>query len=41
MGPPFAGTPVGGCVAGVFKRARVPAFSGDPVTVSKSFSIIP
>lgn len=39
MGPPFAGTPVGGCVSSVFRRARVPAFSGDPVTVSKSFSI--
>jgi predicted Zn finger-like uncharacterized protein len=37
--PPFAGTPVGGCVAGVFRRARVPAFSGEPVTVSKSFSV--
>jgi hypothetical protein len=38
-GPPFAGTPVGGCVAGVFRKARIPAFSGNPVTVSKSFSI--
>jgi predicted Zn finger-like uncharacterized protein len=38
---PFGGTAVGGCVSGVFKRARVPAFSGDPVTVSKSFSITP
>jgi predicted Zn finger-like uncharacterized protein len=37
--PPFAGTPVGGCVAGVFRRARIPAFSGEPVTVSKSFSV--
>jgi hypothetical protein len=36
---PFAGTAVGGCVAGVFRRARVPAFSGEPVTVSKSFRI--
>jgi hypothetical protein len=39
MGPPFAGTAVGGCVAGAFRRAKVPAFSGNPVTVSKSFSI--
>jgi predicted Zn finger-like uncharacterized protein len=39
MGPPFAGTPVGGCVAGVFRKARVPAFAGNPVTVSKSFAI--
>ncbi|HEX6274551.1 MAG TPA: hypothetical protein VFZ53_16020, partial [Polyangiaceae bacterium] len=38
-GPPFAGTPVGGCVAGVFRKAKVPAFAGNPVTVSKSFSI--
>jgi predicted Zn finger-like uncharacterized protein len=37
--PPFAGTGVGGCVASVFRRARVPAFSGNPVTVSKSFSV--
>ncbi|MES1184749.1 MAG: zinc-ribbon domain-containing protein [Myxococcales bacterium] len=39
MGPPFAGTAVGGCVASAFRRAKVPAFSGNPVTVSKSFSI--
>jgi predicted Zn finger-like uncharacterized protein len=39
MGSPFAGTPVGGCVAGVFRKARVPAFAGNPVTVSKSFAI--
>lgn len=38
-GPPFAGTPVGGCVASVFRRAKVPAFSGSAVRVSKSFSI--
>ena len=38
-GPPFAGTPVGGCVAGVFRKARIPAFAGNPVTVSKSFNI--
>jgi predicted Zn finger-like uncharacterized protein len=35
----LAGTEVGGCVARLFRAARVPAFSGDPVTVSKSFSI--
>jgi predicted Zn finger-like uncharacterized protein len=38
-GAPFAGTPVGGCVASVFRGARVPPFSGSAVTVSKSFSI--
>lgn len=36
---PFGGTAVGGCVASTFRRARVPAFSGDPKTVAKSFSI--
>jgi predicted Zn finger-like uncharacterized protein len=40
-GAPFGGTPVGGCVANVFRRARIPAFSGDPVTVSKRFTISP
>lgn len=35
----FGGTPVGGCVAKVFRAAKVPAFSGAPVTVSKSFVI--
>ncbi len=38
-GGPFAGTSVGGCVASLFRRAKVPAFSGNPVTVSKSFTI--
>lgn len=40
-GDPFGGTAVGGCVASVFRRAKIPAFSGDPVTVSKSFTIAP
>ena len=35
----FAGTAVGGCVARLFRQARVAPFSGDPVTVAKSFSI--
>lgn len=35
----FAGTDVGGCVARIFRSAKVPPFAGDPVTVSKSFSI--
>jgi hypothetical protein len=35
-GPPFAGTSTGGCVARTLRRAQVPAFSGDHVTVSKS-----
>ncbi|HEY1537275.1 MAG TPA: hypothetical protein VGF76_24810, partial [Polyangiaceae bacterium] len=39
VGGAFAGTEVGGCVARLFRSAKVPAFAGDPVTVSKSFSI--
>jgi hypothetical protein len=35
----FGGTSVGGCVAKIFRNAKVPAFSGDAVTVSKSFTI--
>jgi predicted Zn finger-like uncharacterized protein len=38
-GGPFAGTSVGGCVASLFRKAKVPPFSGSPVTVSKSFAI--
>ncbi len=37
--PPFQGTAVGGCVAGKFRGARVPAFSGSSITVGKSFVI--
>jgi hypothetical protein len=37
--PPFAGTAVGGCVAGKFRSAHIPAFSGGSVTVGKSFNI--
>lgn len=36
---PFVGTAVGGCVAGKYRGARVPPFSGSPVSVGKSFSI--
>jgi predicted Zn finger-like uncharacterized protein len=35
----FGGTPVGGCIAKLFRSAKVPAFSGDPVTVAKAFTI--
>lgn len=38
-GPPFAGTPVGGCVASAFRGARVPPFDGSPVSVTKSFDL--
>lgn len=36
---PFGGTPVGSCVARMFRAAKVPAFDGSPMTVSKSFTI--
>lgn len=35
----LAGTAVGGCVAKLFRTTKVPPFSGDPVTVSKSFTV--
>jgi predicted Zn finger-like uncharacterized protein len=35
----LAGTTVGSCVARLFRGARVPAFSGEPVTVSKTFAV--
>ncbi len=38
-GPPFAGTAVGGCIAGAFRGAHIPAFDGSPVSVTKSFSV--
>jgi len=38
-GPPFAGTPTGGCIAATLRRARVPAFEGEKVTVTKSVVI--
>ena len=36
---PFPGTPVGGCIAGKFRGAHVPAFTGSPVKVGKSFTL--
>jgi predicted Zn finger-like uncharacterized protein len=36
---PFPGTSVGGCVAGKFRGAHIPAFAGGAVTVGKSFVI--
>jgi hypothetical protein len=35
----FAGTSVGSCVARLFSQAKVPAFSGTPVKVAKSFTV--
>jgi hypothetical protein len=37
--PPLAGTSVGTCVVTVFRSARVPAFTGSPVTLPQSFRI--
>jgi hypothetical protein len=37
--PPYAGTPMGTCIANKFRTVTVPAFSGDkPVTVSTPFT---
>lgn len=38
-GEPYAGTTTGGCIASRFRSARVPAFSGDFVTVKKTVTI--
>jgi len=38
-GPPFAGTPVGGCIAATFRGASVPPFSGSNVTVRTTVPI--
>ena len=34
---PFAGTKVGSCIERAYKKARVPAFEGEAVTVGKKF----
>ncbi len=39
VGAPFAGTPVGSCIASLFKSASVPPFSGGAMTVSKTVSV--
>jgi len=39
QGPPFAGTPTGGCIANAMRHAHVPAFSGDRVTVNKTIVV--
>ena len=38
-GPPFSGTATGGCIAATFRRAAVPPFSGELVTVKKTVTI--
>ena len=37
--PPYGGTATGGCIAGHFRTARIPAFSGAPMWVGKSFAL--
>ncbi len=39
VAPPFTGTSVGACVAGVYKSLHVPAFTGSPVKLSGSFNV--
>lgn len=36
---PFAGTPVGSCIASRYAAARVPPFAGSPVSVPKTFTL--
>jgi cytoskeletal protein RodZ len=38
-GPPFAGTPTGGCIAAALRKTRVPPFEGERVTVSKTIVV--
>jgi hypothetical protein len=37
--PPFAGTPVAGCIANLFRAARVQPFAGHSVRMGKSFVV--
>ncbi|MEO8905263.1 MAG: hypothetical protein ABI627_27400 [Polyangiaceae bacterium] len=39
QGPPFAGTPTGGCIANTMRHASIPAFDGERVTVTKTVVI--
>jgi hypothetical protein len=41
VGEGFPGTPTAQCVAGLFRRVRVPPFSGDRATAAKIFVIPP
>lgn len=36
---PWLGTPVAKCMQKEFKKAKVPAFKGEPVTVGKTFHL--
>src|ERR1019366_6007606 len=37
--PPYAGTPTASCIASRYKKAKVGAFDGDPLTVEHPFDI--
>ena len=37
--PPFAGTPVGGCIEGLVRALRFPEFAGDPMTLNLPFAL--
>jgi len=39
VGPPFAGSPTGGCIARAFRSAQVPPFDGKTVSVGKTVSL--
>jgi hypothetical protein len=39
VGGDYAGTSVGACVVKLFRTAKIPAFGGQPIAVSKRFSI--
>jgi hypothetical protein len=34
-GPPFGGTPTGGCITAALRKAKIPPYGGDRVTVTK------
>jgi hypothetical protein len=38
-GPPFAGTETGGCIASVLRSVKVPAYTGDFMTVKKTIQV--
>jgi eukaryotic-like serine/threonine-protein kinase len=39
VGGKFAGTAVGSCIQGLYRRARLQPFSGGPVTLNSSFTV--
>jgi predicted Zn finger-like uncharacterized protein len=41
VGSPIAGTPVAQCLAGLFRRIKVPPFSGDRASLSRDVTIAP